>query len=306
MSGTNLFIYAVILCCSFGTLCGAYGRYSTRMHPSVIADLYKRSPVCLINHLAQKNHIPYKYELIKDAPKSDINSSTTLKPHYYECCLQLGTETYSASATTQAKAKEKVSREAYDRTDYPRPTLKERTCVESASRTIVAVLYEFALINRTEIRRNETELPGKPPRFRVELTMNELSATGEGRSKKAAKNEAAAKLLTKLDKEHVLHEITKKFNDAKYIEMRPVERLNRILSARAEPLAKYTLKEEISDIEGIMYLSQVETYSGDAIGTGRSLDASRDDAANNLLQIMGFKGSLRNHSCDSDDINRAR
>lgn len=267
------------------------------MHPSAFADLHKRSAVCLIIQLAQRNGIPIAYELINDAPKNKNSSSTTPKPSYYEYRLHLGTETYSATAATQAKAKEKVSREAYNRTNYQKPILKERTCVQTTSRTDVSVLYDFALINRAEIRRNETQLPGKPPKFRVELTMNELSATGEGRSKKAAKNAAATMLLTKLDREHVLHELTRKFNDKKYLEMRPVERLNRVLSARAEPLAKYTVNEEINDIEGIIYLSQVETYSGDAIGTGRSLDASRDDAANNLLQIMGFKEAPRNQSC---------
>lgn len=303
MSRTIFFLYAVILCCTASTTFGAYDRGNSRRSATNYApqqststfdntDLYThRSPVCLIHQLAQKNNISIEYELVNDAPATQMpaGASTTPKPRSFGFRLHLGTETYRASASTKIKAKDKVSREAYDKTKYPKPTLKERTCVENGTRTIVSILYEFAAVNGTTILDKETQLESSPAKFRVELTLNRLTASGEGFSKKSAKREAAAKLVTMFGKDVVLREITKKFNDPEHIVKGPIERLNLILYARAEPLAKYELNDEISDIGGITYLSRVETVTGDSVGSGRSLDESRIDAANNLLKAMGFK-----------------
>jgi len=300
MSGVNIFIYTVILCCSLSTSFGSYDRWNTRRSASNYApqpqisqnaDLYKhRSPVCLINQLAQKNNITASFELIDDAPptQTPAGTGTTPKPHSYSYRLHLGTEAYRAAATTKVKAKDKVAREAYDKTKYPKPTLKERTCVENGTRTIVSILYEFAAVNASHIFDKDTQLEVSPPKFRIELTLKGLTAWGEGHSKKAAKKEAASKLVTMFGKELVLREITKKFNDAEHIEWRPVDRLNAILYARGESPAKFALTDEIGDGGGVTYLSQVETETSDAAGTGRSLDESRDDAASKILVSMGF------------------
>lgn len=303
MSRANILTYAVVLCCVFSTSFGAFDRSNARRsatnyapqqltHTTDNTDLYKhRSPVCLVHQLAQKNNLTIEYILINDAPPTQMPSgtATTPKPHSFTYRLNLGSEVYRASATTKLKSKDKVSREAYDKTKYAKPVLKDRTCVENGTRTIVSILYEYAAVNGSSVLDKESQLEGAQPKFRVELTVNGVSASAEGPSKKAAKRDAAAKLVTMLGKDHVLHEITQKYNDPEYLEKRPVERLNMILYARAEPPAKYTLSDEISDIGGITYLSRVDTVSADSIGTGRTLDDSRDDAANNLLRAIGFK-----------------
>lgn len=303
MSRANIFLYAVVLCCMFSSSFGALDRLNARRsatnyappqlaHTTDNTDLYKhRSPVCLVHQLAQKNNLTIEYILINDAPPTQMPSGgpTTPKPHSFTYRLNLGSEVYRASATTKVKSKDKVSREAYDKTKYAKPALKDRTCVENGTRTIVSILYEYAAVNGSSVLDTESQLESVPPKFRVELTVNGISASADGSSKKAAKRDAAAKLVTMLGKDNVLHDITMKFNDPEYVERRPVERLNLILYARAEPLAKYTLNDEISDIGGVTYLSRVETVTGDSIGTGRSLDDSRDDAANNLLKAFGFK-----------------
>lgn len=300
MSRASILVYAVILCCTASTSFGAYDRGNSRrsasnyapQQPTDNSNLYThRSPVCLIHQLAQKNNITIEYELVNDGPPTQMpaGASTTPRPRSFGFRLHLGTEIYRATASTKIKAKDKVSREAYDKTKYPKPTLKERTCVENGTRTIVSILYEFAAVNGTTILDKEIQLEGSPSKFRVELTLNRLSAWGEGFSKKSAKKEAAAKLVTMFGKDFVLHEITKKFNDPEYIVKGPIERLNSILYARAEPPAIYEVEDEVSDIGGRTILSKVLTVTGDSVGSGLTIDESRIDAANNLLKAMGFK-----------------
>lgn len=302
MSYTKSLIYAVILCCIFSTSFGR--RHNHRWHtrsasnylsqqPTVAspnADLYKhRSPVCLIHQLAQKNNISVEYELINDPLTTQMPAaSVTPKPASYGYRLHLGSETYRAAAPTKSKAKDKVSREAYDKTKYVKPHLKDRTCVENGTRTIVSILYEFAAVNGTILLDREMQIEVVPAKFRVELALGRLSAWGEGPSKKLAKREAAAKIVAMLGKDYVLHEITKKYNLPLYLDMSPVERLNLILYARSEPLAKYTLNDELGDLGSTTYVSKVETETGDSVGTGRTLEQSREDAANNLLKALGF------------------
>lgn len=292
--------FTVIFCCAFSLSWAAYDRSNTRrsaqnyvpqlMHTSENAELYThRSPICLINRLAQKNNITFEYELINDSPPASAVASSTPKPHSYAYRLHLGSETYRATALTKTKSKDKVSREAYDKTHYAKPALKERTCLENGTRTIVSILYEFAAVNGTNIFDKEQQLSTMPVEFKTDLTVNRVTASGTGFSKKTAKKEAATKLVAMLGKDYVLREITKKFNDPEYIARRPVERLNLILAARVEPPARYSLNDEISDIGGITYMSRTTTETGDAVGTGRTLNDSRDDAASNLLKAMGFK-----------------
>lgn len=306
MSRENLiFINALILCCLFSTSIGvSYDRVDTRrsatnyapqqlIHTSDNIELYQhRSPVCLIHQLAQKNNITLEYELLNYTPSTQMpidGAATTPKPSSHAYRLHLGNEIYRASASTKSKAKDKVSREAYDKTKYIKPKLKDRTCAENATRTIVSILYEFAAVNGSHILDKQTQIGVNPPKFRVDLTLNQTTAFGEGYNKRVAKKEAAAKLVTIFGKDYVLHEITKKFNDDKYIALGPVERLNRILYTRAEPSAEYQLNDEVSDTGGITYLSHVGTDTGESIGSGRTLEASREDAANHLMKSYGFK-----------------
>lgn len=300
MSLANAFIYAVILCCLFSASFGARNNRQSstnyvpqqNTHGSPNADVYRhRSPICLINRVAQKNNITARYEEVKIETGATATQmpATTAKPSSFAFRLHLGNEIYRAVALTKAKAKDKVAREAYDKTKYQKPTLKERTCVENATRTIVSILYEFATVNKTMILNKEIQLEVLPPKYRVELTLDGMMASGEGRSKRVAKQEAASKIVAMLGKDNVLREITKKFDRPEYLEMGAVERLDLILYTRSEPLAKYTLNDEVGDLGSITYLSRVETETGDAVGTGKTLDESRDDAATNLLRAFGYK-----------------
>lgn len=251
-----------------------------------------RSAICLVHQLAQKNNITLEYELLHDPlASSAANPGTTPKPHVFIYKLHLGDESYRAQGSTDFKSKDKVAREAYDKTKYPKPKLKERTCVENASRTIVSILYEYATVNGSDIYDKETQISVRPTKFRIDLTLRGLTAWAEAFSKKDAKEEAARRLVTMIGKDMVLNAITRKFNDPEYRppNMRPVERLRRILFARTEPPAKYTLSDEISDIGGITYLSRVETVRDDSVGSGPTLADSQDNAAHNLMAALGYE-----------------
>lgn len=262
---------------------------------SINEELYKhRSAICLIHQLAQKNNITIKYTLIQDPPTSptpiNVAASTTPRPHLYSFRLTLGNEEYRASGTSKTKSKEKVSREAYDKTHYPKPHLRERTCAQNASRSVVTMLYEYAALNGSTIYDRVDHISTVPSQFRVELNYMQTATSGIGFSIKAAKLAAAEKLIALIGKENVLYEITKKYNSPEYYSWSNVDRLNLILAARGEPPIRFSLQREVTDSSGTSstYLIDAESDSHMTSGSGKTLDESHEDAAGNYLKMLHF------------------
>lgn len=251
-----------------------------------------RSAVCLINQLAQRNNITAKFtcsdHIATTAPTPAVTSP---RPPTYECRLNLGRETYRASASSQRSSKEKVSRQAYSETSYTKPRLKERTCAQTNIKTNVSLIYEYASVKGKTVFDKVTHLSTRPNKFRVELRLDSKSISEDGYSIKEAKNKAAASLMIIIGRENVLTEITEKFNDAKYLDLKNVDRLNLIFAARGEPEPEIKFDDEVSDPTGARSSLICKVFTSDAIytGSGLSLDDAREDAARNYLRALNFE-----------------
>lgn len=249
-----------------------------------------RSAVCLINQLAQKNNITAKYNYIALARQGE-GAPATPRPQSFEYQLTLGDESYTKTASDKRNAKEGVSREAYDKTRYPKPHLKDRTCVENALRSNVSLLYEYATTQHKGILDKVIHESTLPNKFRVELKLDDKEGIDTGFSIKQAKAKAAEKLIAMIGREHILSEITKKFNDPEFFEMKNAERLQRILYARGESEPKFELDAEMQSSDG-RTTNYVYTASGSTMvtsGSGNSEEDAREDAARNYLKSLGFE-----------------
>lgn len=243
-----------------------------------------RSAVCLINQLAQKNRIPYSFTEI--ARQGDRASAATS----FEYQLSLGNETYQKTASDRKNAKEKVAREAYDRTAYPKPHLKNATCVENQPRSPVSLLYEYATTQHQGLSDKVIHESTLPSVFKVELRLDDKESSGTGYSIKKAKAQAAERLIAMIGREHLLSEITKKFNNPEFFAMTNVDRLQRLLYARGETEATFREDAEMLSSDG-RTTNFVCTASGTTMvtqGRGALYAEAKEDAAGNYLRSLGF------------------
>lgn len=114
----------------------------------------ERSAVCLIQRIAQYNHIDATYTKVSFEQRNGTIHS--------ECKLLLGTEEYTSNSTSFPNAKEKVARQAYTKTRYQRPEIRNRTCLNHTptNKSDISILEEYAnaidatVVSYEEIQQN--------------------------------------------------------------------------------------------------------------------------------------------------------
>lgn len=246
----------------------------------------KRSAVCLIQRVAQHNHITATYTKVNFAQR---NGTT-----HVECKLKLGTEEYHGNSTSFSKAKEKVAREAYALTKYTKPPLKNQTCIAPPvpPKNDISLLEEYATAIRKFTIYEETHSGiGK---YEYKVTLDGKSATAASEStKKEAKKLAAASLIAQIGRESVINTLTSKYNRTEHHTMEPEERLRKII--RVTDLSgdgTYTKLRETSEREAgktvKRIVMQVEAKNAIAAGAGYTEDEASSNAAANLLRHLGF------------------
>lgn len=248
----------------------------------VTIDDIVRSPVCVIELLAQKLKIEAKFNF--------TGETTTNKTKYFNYSLKFGTDNpYDAFDVSKKKAKNKVAALALNATKYEHPQLNNRTCiVPSLSRTDVSILYEYATVLDTTLVVEEAHISIQPPTFEVTLRLNGKSATATGFNKKKVKKEAATKLIAALNREEVLKGLTRRYNAPKYQNMNPVERLNKILFTNDADPAIYTIAEQPNSSNGHRFKVNLNADDVETVGTGETLEKAYTDGATRALQSMDF------------------
>lgn len=243
-----------------------------------IVEGIKRSAVCLIQRVATHNHVTAKYDKVSQEQK---NGTTLIR-----CKLELGTEEYAANSTSLAKAKEKVSRQAYALTKYQKPPLGNRTCIvhHPTAKSDISLLEEYAQFIHSHVLY--AEKPRNPNgTFESGATLNEKSGSGIGNSKKLAKTAAATKLLDVIGRKKVTDALTGKYNKPEYHNVDPTIRLRKIVCVtELNGDAIYTKQKEVTEAAGKRIVAQVETSDAMATGSGATYEEACSNAAANLLR----------------------
>lgn len=243
----------------------------------------KRSAVCLIQRIANHNHITAKYEKISQVQK---NGTTSIR-----CKLDLGTEEYMANSTSLSMAKEKVSRQAYALTKYQKPPLtNNRTCIihQPNEKSDISLLEEYGQSIQKHVIYSE-KARHQNGTFECDVTLDGKSASGVGVNKKSAKTDAATHLLNAIGRSTVVNALTAKYNQPRYHSMDPVERLRKILRVTAlNGDGIYKKINEVSEGSGKRFVAQVITSDVMANGSGATYEEACSNAAVNVLKNMNF------------------
>lgn len=162
------------------------------------------------------------------------------------------------------------------------------------------LLVDFADVNNIG--------PAHMKKFRVRATVGEFVTEGEGMRKKDAKKEAAIKMLKELKKLPEIPEADvkrlknghfKRANGPKGNKpkpksdldptMNPISILGQILQGRHEPAPVYSLVEERGHLTKKEFVLQVTVGSHQATGVGSNKKTAKKNAAEAMLQLMGFR-----------------
>lgn len=247
----------------------------------------KRSAVCLIYRVAQHNHVTATFTKVK----FEQRNGTT----HIECKLNLGNEEYTKDSTSFAKAKEKVSREAYAKTKYTKPAIQNKTCLipVHSVKSNVSLLQEYATAVNKTVRYEERPQASRS-RFEYVVSIEGQSASADSDvKKKEAKQLAAGRLIDLIGRQIIINTLSAKYNATDYHTMEPTQRLRKIVQVTdLSGDAVYTKTQETTERKGgktvKRIVMQVEARMSAAAGAGSTIEEASTAAAANLLRHFGF------------------
>lgn len=244
----------------------------------------KRSAICLIERVAQQNNITANYQQVSNTTNNDIV--------HIKFKLQLGTESYEDTSTTKNKAKEKCAREAYAKTKYSKPALKNRTCLVETTpvRTDAMILYEYATLLGEQVAIDERQVSRNPNTYQFTLSLHGKSASSTGAKKSKTKEEAANQLLEKFGKQNVINALVQKYNDVRYHKMGSAERLRKILIAKGDlrGVRFNVINENLMEENIKKIVVKAGALQHEAIGKATTLGEAKNQAAATILRLMNF------------------
>lgn len=253
--------------------------------PSDVELDTKRNAVCLIERVAQHNNITAVY--------TQVSNTTDGNFVHLKYKLQLGNEAYEDTSTTVKKAKEKCARQAYAKTKYEKPALKNRTCLveNTPVRTNVMVLYEYATLLGENVGVDEKHIGRNPNAYEITLSLHgkTASANGTGIKKSAIKEQAATRLLDGFGRQNVVNALMQKFNGTAYHRMNPIERLRKVVNAANDLKGvRFTVQREFEE-NGVKKVAvQASALIHETIGRATTEIEAKKLAAAEILRLSGF------------------
>lgn len=237
----------------------------------------KRLSKCLLNTLAARNNLTVAVTMSEMGPAHDRT---------YTARLMLGTEEYTGSGKSKPEAEEAASSEAYAKTKQKKPDMGPRACVVGEKSAINKLQELVVNHNYTLSYLIEVDM-GPPKTYATECHVVEpnLITRFNSTSKKTSKLEAAKLMLSRMGELRIVHDPARRYNHTDMHDMHPVQRLNEILAARHEPDAAYI---EMAKLPDGTFCVKMSTDKFTAVGTGRTLQEAKREAAQNLLHEMKF------------------
>ncbi|XP_016050418.1 double-stranded RNA-binding protein Staufen homolog 1 isoform X4 [Erinaceus europaeus] len=307
--------------------------------PSNMAHPKEKTPMCLVNELARFNKIQPEYKLLREQGPAHCKVFTVQ--------VTLGDQTWEAEGTSIKKAQHTAAAKALEGTKFPKPVVRpfrsEGRNPESITPTVelnalcmklgkkpmykpvdpysrMQSTYNYNMRGGAYPPRYFYPFPVPPLLYQVELSVGGQQFNGKGKTRQAAKHDAAAKALRILQNEPPpdrlemngreseeenlnKSEISQVFeialkrnlpvnfeNSPEYGQgMNPISRLAQIQQAKKEKEPEYMLLTERGLPRRREFVMQVKVGNHTAEGSGTNKKVAKRNAAENMLEILGFK-----------------
>ncbi|XP_063489463.1 double-stranded RNA-binding protein Staufen homolog 1 isoform X1 [Symphalangus syndactylus] len=238
-------------------------------------------------------------------------------PLLYQVELSVGGQQFNGKGKTRQAAKHDAAAKALRiLQNEPPPERLEVNGRESEEENLnkseISQVFEIALkrnlpVNFESFPLKQVARESGPPHmknFVTKVSVGEFVGEGEGKSKKISKKNAAIAVLEELKKlpplpavERVKPRIKKKTKPVvkpqtspEYGQgINPISRLAQIQQAKKEKEPEYTLLTERGLPRRREFVMQVKVGNHTAEGTGTNKKVAKRNAAENMLEILGFK-----------------
>ncbi|XP_045836912.1 double-stranded RNA-binding protein Staufen homolog 1 isoform X4 [Meles meles] len=177
---------------------------------------------------------------------------------------------------------------------------------ENLNKSEISQVFEIALKRNLPVNFEVARESGPPhmKSFVTKVSVGEFVGEGEGKSKKISKKNAAIAVLEELKKlpplpavERAKPRIKKKTKSIVRLQsstdsgqgMNPISRLAQIQQAKKEKEPEYMLLTERGLPRRREFVMQVKVGNHTAEGTGTNKKVAKRNAAENMLEILGFK-----------------
>ncbi|XP_075757348.1 double-stranded RNA-binding protein Staufen homolog 1 isoform X3 [Pelodiscus sinensis] len=159
--------------------------------PSNMANPKEKTPMCLVNELARFNKIQPEYKLLSEQGPAHSKVFTVQ--------LTLGDQHWEAEGTSIKKAQHAAAAKALEGTKFPKPTA--RPSRSEGKNPGMRPTYNYNMRGGAYPPRYFYPFPVGPLLYQVELSIGGQQFHGKGRTRQAAKHDAAAKALKILQNE---------------------------------------------------------------------------------------------------------
>ncbi|XP_016050417.1 double-stranded RNA-binding protein Staufen homolog 1 isoform X2 [Erinaceus europaeus] len=230
-------------------------------------------------------------------------------PLLYQVELSVGGQQFNGKGKTRQAAKHDAAAKALRiLQNEPPPDRLEMNGRESEEENLnkseISQVFEIALKRNLPVNFEVARESGPPhmKSFLTRVSVGEFVGEGEGKSKKISKKNAAIAVLEELKKlpplptaERVKPRIKKKTksivrNSPEYGQgMNPISRLAQIQQAKKEKEPEYMLLTERGLPRRREFVMQVKVGNHTAEGSGTNKKVAKRNAAENMLEILGFK-----------------
>ncbi|XP_047626869.1 double-stranded RNA-binding protein Staufen homolog 1 isoform X11 [Phacochoerus africanus] len=230
-------------------------------------------------------------------------------PLLYQVELSVGGQQFNGKGKTRQAAKHDAAAKALRiLQNEPPPERLEVNGRESEEENLnkseISQVFEIALKRNLPVNFEVARESGPPhmKSFVTRVSVGEFVGEGEGKSKKISKKNAAIAVLEELKKlpplptvERVKPRIKKKTKSIvrstqEYGQgMNPISRLAQIQQAKKEKEPEYLLLTERGLPRRREFVMQVKVGNHTAEGSGTNKKVAKRNAAENMLEILGFK-----------------
>ncbi|XP_020761869.1 double-stranded RNA-binding protein Staufen homolog 1 isoform X1 [Odocoileus virginianus] len=238
-------------------------------------------------------------------------------PLLYQVELSVGGQQFNGKGKTRQAAKHDAAAKALRilQSEPPAERLEvngRESEEENLNKSEISQVFEIALkrnlpVNFESFPPKQVARESGPPHmksFVTRVSVGEFVGEGEGKSKKISKKNAAIAVLEELKKlpplptvERVKPRIKKKTKSIVRLQsgpdygqgMNPISRLAQIQQAKKEKEPEYVLLAERGLPRRREFVMQVKVGNHAAEGSGTNKKVAKRNAAENMLEILGFK-----------------
>ncbi|XP_075032520.1 double-stranded RNA-binding protein Staufen homolog 1 isoform X2 [Mixophyes fleayi] len=231
-------------------------------------------------------------------------------PILYQVELSIGGQQFHGKGRTRQAAKHDAASKALKSLQHePIPNKQEvngNSDEENLNKSEISQVFEIALKRNMPVNFEVTKESGPPhmKSFVTKVSVGEFVGEGEGKSKKVSKKNAAIAVLEALKKlpplptvEKMKPRIKKKTKSIVKLPtspeygqgMNPISRLAQIQQAKKDKEPEYILITERGLPRRREFVMQVKVGNLTAEGMGTNKKVAKRNAAENMLELLGFK-----------------